>query len=50
LPALLNYVGESAGLGVNLIATAQASSHFDVAYEPKYADALRDTFPGTLNM
>jgi TraM recognition site of TraD and TraG len=50
LPALLNYVGESAGLGVNLMATVQASSHFDVVYGPKYADALRDIFPGTLIM
>jgi hypothetical protein len=50
LPALLNYVGESAGLGVNILATVQASSHFDVVYGPKYADALRDIFPGTLIM
>jgi Type IV secretory system Conjugative DNA transfer len=50
LPALLNYVGESAGLGVNIMATVQASSHFDVVYGPKYADALRDIFPGTLIM
>ena len=50
MPALLNYVGESAGLGVNLMATVQASSHFDVVYGPKYADALRDIFPGTLIM
>ena len=34
LPALLNYVGESAGLGVNLMATVQASSHFDVSTDP----------------
>ena len=50
LPALLNYVGESAGLGVNIMATVQASSHFDVVYGPKYADALRDIFPGTVVM
>jgi type IV secretory pathway TraG/TraD family ATPase VirD4 len=50
LPALLNYVGESAGLGVNILATVQASSHFDVVYGPKYADALRDIFPGALIM
>ncbi len=50
LPALLNYVGESAGLGVNILATVQASSQFDVVYGPKYADALRDVFPGTLVM
>jgi type IV secretory pathway TraG/TraD family ATPase VirD4 len=50
LPALLHYVGESAGLGVNLMATVQASSHFGVVYGPKYADALRDVFPGTLIM
>jgi TraM recognition site of TraD and TraG len=50
LPSLLNYVGESAGLGVNILATVQASSHFDVVYGPKYADALRDIFPGTLIM
>ena len=50
LPALLNYVGESAGLGVNIMATVQASSHFDVVYGPKYADALRDVFPGTVVM
>lgn len=50
LPALLNYVGESAGLGVNIMATVQASSHFDVVYGPKYADALRDIFPGTMVM
>lgn len=50
LPALLNYVGESAGLGVNIMATVQASSHFDVVYGPKYADALRDMFPGTVVM
>ncbi|WP_244438732.1 type IV secretory system conjugative DNA transfer family protein, partial [Mycolicibacterium septicum] len=45
LPALLNYVGESAGLGVNIMATVQASSHFDVVYGPKYADALRASSP-----
>ena len=50
LPNLLTYVGESAGLGVNILATVQASSHFDVVYGPKYADALRDIFPGTLIM
>lgn len=50
LPNLLTYVGESAGLGVNILATVQASSHFDVIYGPKYADALRDIFPGTLIM
>ncbi|MEN4466796.1 TraM recognition domain-containing protein [Mycolicibacterium conceptionense] len=50
LPALLNYVGESAGLGVNIMATVQASSHFDVVFGPKYADALRDIFPGTVVM
>lgn len=50
LPALLNYVGESAGLGVNIMATVQASSHFDVVYGPKYAEALREIFPGTLIM
>ncbi|MGP4057863.1 TraM recognition domain-containing protein [Mycobacterium sp. 4D054] len=50
LPALLNYVGESAGLGVNIMATVQASSHFDVVYGPRYADALRDIFPGTVVM
>jgi hypothetical protein len=50
LPDLLTYVGESAGLGVNILATVQASSHFDVVYGPKCADALRDIFPGTLIM
>lgn len=50
LPDLLTYVGESAGLGVNILATVQASSHFDVVFGPKYADALRDMFPGTLIM
>lgn len=50
LPDLLTYVGESAGLGVNILATVQASSHFDVVYGPKYADALREMFPGTLIM
>jgi TraM recognition site of TraD and TraG len=50
LPTLLTYVGESAGLGVNILATVQASSHFDVVYGPKYADALRDIFPGILIM
>ncbi len=50
LPNLLTYVGESAGLGVNILATVQASSHFDVVYGPRYADALRDMFPGTLIM
>jgi TraM recognition site of TraD and TraG len=50
LPMLLNYVGESAGLGVNVLATVQASSHFDVVYGAKYADALRDIFPGVLVM
>ena len=44
LPALLNYIGGSPGLGVNIMATVQASSHFDVVYGPKYADALRDIF------
>jgi hypothetical protein len=32
------------------MATVQASSHFDVVYGPKYADALRDIFPGTVVM
>ncbi|MCH9729766.1 MAG: TraM recognition domain-containing protein [Actinomycetia bacterium] len=50
LPALLNYIGESAGLGVNIMATVQAFSHFDVVFGPKYADALRDIFPSTLVM
>jgi type IV secretory system conjugative DNA transfer VirD4/TraG family protein len=50
LPELLTYVGESAGLGVNILATVQATTHFDVVYGPKYADALRDMFPGTLIM
>nr|VTP03865.1 TraM recognition site of TraD and TraG [Mycobacterium riyadhense] len=50
LPDLLTYVGESAGLGVNILATVQASSHFDVVYGTKYADALRAMFPGTLIM
>lgn len=50
LPDLLTYVGESAGLGVNILATVQASSHFDVVFGPKYADALRDMFPGTVIM
>jgi len=50
LPNLLTYVGESAGLGVNILATVQASSHFDVIYGPAYATALRDIFPGTLIM
>ena len=50
LPALLNYVGESAGLGVNIMATVQTFAHFDVVYGPKYADALREMFPGTLVM
>lgn len=50
LPSLLNYVGESAGLGVNIMATVQSTSHFDVVFGPKYADALRDMFPGTLIM
>lgn len=50
LPALLNYVGESAGLGVNIMATVQASSHFDVVFGSKYADALREIFPGTVVM
>jgi type IV secretion system protein VirD4 len=50
LPALLNYVGESAGLGVNIMATVQATEHFDVVYGPKYADALRAMFPSTMVM
>ena len=50
LPNLLTYVGESAGLGVNILATVQASSHFDVVYGSTYAAALRDMFPGTLIM
>jgi len=33
-----------------IMATVQASSHFDVVYGPKYADALRDIFPGTVVM
>lgn len=32
------------------MATVQASSHFDVVYGPKYADARRDVFPGTVVM
>ncbi len=50
LPALLNYVGESAGLGVNIMATVQASVHFDVVYGAKYAEALREIFPATMVM
>jgi type IV secretion system protein VirD4 len=34
LPSLLNCVGESAGLGVNIMATVQASQHFDVVSDP----------------
>ena len=30
--------------------TVQASSHFDVIYGPKYADALRDMIPGWVIM
>jgi hypothetical protein len=30
------------------MATVQATSHMDVVYGPKYADALRDSFLGTL--
>jgi hypothetical protein len=50
LPQLLTYVGESAGLGVNLMATVQSSEHFKVVYGSNYADALRDMFPATLIM
>lgn len=50
LPGLLKYCGESAGLGVNIQMTVQASSHFDVVYGPKYADALRDMIPGWVIM
>lgn len=50
LPSLLDYCGESAGLGVNIQMTVQASSHFDVIYGPKYADALRDMMPGWVIM
>lgn len=50
LPSLLNYVGESAGLGVNIMATVQASQHFEVVFGSAYAQALREMFPGTLIM
>lgn len=50
LPDLLQYCGESAGLGVNIQMTVQAPSHFDVVYGPKYADALRDMTPGWVIM
>lgn len=50
LPSLLNYVGESAGLGVNIMATVQATEHFDVVFGKQYAEALRVMFPGTLVM
>lgn len=50
LPNLLTYVGESAGLGVNIMATVQATAHFEVVFGSKYAEALRVMFPGTLIM
>ncbi|MBP2456211.1 type IV secretory system conjugative DNA transfer family protein [Mycolicibacterium lutetiense] len=50
LPSLLNYVGESAGLGVNIMATVQASEHFEVVFGASTAQALRKMFPGTLIM
>jgi type IV secretory pathway TraG/TraD family ATPase VirD4 len=50
LPNLLTMIGESAGLGCNILATVQATSHLDVVWGPTYAAALRDIFPGTLIM
>jgi hypothetical protein len=38
------------GPGVNILATVQATSHYDVVYGPKYADALREIFPATMIM
>ena len=50
LPNLLTMIGESAGLGCNILATVQATSHLDVVWGATYAAALRDIFPGTLIM
>jgi type IV secretion system protein VirD4 len=50
LPDLLTYIGESAKLGVNIMATVQSSEQFKVVFGTNYADALRDLFPATLIM
>ncbi len=50
LPGLLNYVGAARGSGIRIQAEVQASSQFDHVFGPKYADALRDIFPGFLIM
>lgn len=50
LPGLINYVGAARGSGIRIQAEVQASSQYDHVFGPKYADALRDIFPGFLIM
>jgi hypothetical protein len=50
IPKLPSVVGEGSGLGVNVVATVQASSQLDTVYGAAHADELRDIFPATLIM
>jgi type IV secretion system protein VirD4 len=50
IPKLPCILGEGSGLGVNLIATVQASAQLDTVYGTTYAAELRDIFPATLIM
>jgi hypothetical protein len=50
LPKLPSIVGEGSGLGVNLLASVQASSQLATVYGIAHAEELRDIFPATLIM
>jgi Type IV secretory system Conjugative DNA transfer len=50
IPKLPSIVGEGSGLGINLVASVQASSQLATVYGAAHADELRDIFPATLIM
>lgn len=50
IPKLPSIVGEGSGLGVNLLASVQASSQLATVYGAAHADELRDIFPATVVM
>jgi type IV secretion system protein VirD4 len=50
IPKLPSIVGEGSGLGVNLLASVQASSQLATVYGIAHAEELRDIFPATLIM
>jgi type IV secretory system conjugative DNA transfer VirD4/TraG family protein len=50
IPKLPSIVGEGSALGVNLLASVQASSQLATVYGIAHAEELRDIFPATLIM